>query len=109
MEPRHGEQNPRARAAKPRIATCAATPRIASFPRQPRRPPPRPLYRATAELLAHGRDLYENSGETIPAIAAVMGCSRSTVYRVARSERWLRYAAPAHDLPRALKLALEAE
>jgi len=84
-------------------------PRRASFPRQPRRPPPRPLYRATPDLLAHGRDLYENSGETIPAIAAVMGCSRSTVYRVARSERWLRYAAPAHDLPRALKLALEAE
>ena len=84
-------------------------PRRASFPHQPRRPPPRPLYRATPDLLAHGRRLFEQSGETIPAIAAVMGCSRATVYRIARSEHWVRHAPPPRDLPPALKLLRQAE
>ena len=108
MEPRHGEQNPRARAATPRIVQPA--PRRASFPAPAAAAAAAPaLPRHSPTCWRTAADLYENSGATIPAIAAVMGCSRSTVYRVARSERWLRYAAPAHDLPRALKLALEAE
>ncbi len=66
-------------------------------------------YRYTPELLASGRRRYEESGETITAIAADFGVHKTTLQRLAKREGWMRYVAPARDLPAAARLAAEVE
>ncbi len=81
---------------------------MAKRTRAARGPSPR-RYTYTPELLASGRARYEESDETITAIAADFGVHKTTFQRMANRLGWLRHVAPARDLPVAARLAAEAE
>ncbi|MGB7258687.1 MAG: hypothetical protein WBD48_11475, partial [Pseudolabrys sp.] len=66
-------------------------------------------YRYTPELIESGRRRYEQTDETITAIAADFGVSKSTLQRMAQRLEWVRFVAPPRDLAPAVKLAAEAE
>lgn len=75
----------------------------ASTPPSPRR------YVYTDALLANGRHRYEHTEESIPDIALDFGIHKTTLQRLAKRERWVRFKPPPRDLPAAVRLAAQAE
>lgn len=72
------------------------------------RPPGRRRFLYTPELLANGRRRYEQTTESVDAIAADFGIARRTLRNLADKEGWVRYVAPAHDLPAHARMLDEA-
>jgi len=69
---------------------------------------PTARYTYTPERLADGQRRYEQTPESLASIAADFGVHETTITRLAREKKWVRYAAPPRDLSRAAKLAAEA-
>jgi len=102
--------------ARPSRATKTARPRRATQHAHkqrarksaPKPPAPRRLTCAP-ELLAVARDRFESGKDSVPAIAADLGCTHQTVYNIAKREGWVRQAPPPRALPRGLQLLAQAE
>ena len=75
--------------------TVSAVP--ASGKGKPRAPSPC-RYVCTDELLAASRWRYENTTDSVPDIAADMGCHTTTLQKKANRLNWVRYRPPPHDL-----------
>jgi hypothetical protein len=68
-----------------------------------------PAYGLSPEALEYARQRYENTDDPMSHIAADVGKSRGTLYKIAKLEGWqLREDRPPRDLSPALKLDLRA-
>ena len=63
----------------------------------------------TDELLANVRQRFEGSDEPLSAMAADLGCCKTTLRGIAKREGWVRYVPPPRELLPAAKLAARAE
>jgi hypothetical protein len=73
----------------------------------PNKPPIQRARGFTAAAIENVRQRYEQSNESLEAIAADFNCHRSTIERLARVHGWLlRKERVARDLPAALQLDL---
>jgi transposase-like protein len=82
----------------------------APHPRKPPRRPRVPAHRSyTPELLANGRRRYEQTDESVSAIAADFGIHHYSLIRLAQREGWVRHERPQRALPRAARLLAQAE
>ncbi|MFT4275920.1 MAG: hypothetical protein QM576_06135 [Rhodopseudomonas sp.] len=78
-------------------------------PRRPRRRPVSRALRFSDEAIAHIRQRYEDSDDTVESIAADVGVSRYTLERFAQRQGWhLRKHRPPRDLPQTLQMQLDA-
>jgi hypothetical protein len=68
-----------------------------------------PAYGLSAEALEYARQRYEKTDDPMRSIAADVGKSRETLYKIAKAEGWqLRMDRPPRGLSQALKLDIEA-
>ena len=68
-----------------------------------------PAYGLSAEALEYARQRYEKTDDPMSSIAADVGKSRGTLYKIAKAEGWqLRMDRPPRGLSQALKLDIEA-
>jgi hypothetical protein len=66
-------------------------------------------YGLSAEALEYARQRYENTDDPMSHIAADVGKSRGTMYKIAKAEGWqLRMNRPPRGLSQALKLDIRA-
>lgn len=78
-------------------------------PRRPRRRPVSRTLRFSDEAIAHIRQRYEDSDDTVESIAADVGVSRFALERLAQRQGWrLRKHRPPRDLPQTLQMQLDA-